>query len=119
MAHPIIGLWRVTVTFEDREFQTVHNYLQDGVVIVDAGIFVASGIWQATGDRSVRMLSLRPIVTGTLMDREFHGWQEAVADATVGEDDVLVTETSYEAVDEEGQPRKGTVSTRGDRVMFT
>lgn len=116
MTHPIVGLWKVSVSFEDKTFMTVHNYLPDGLVIVDAGIFVASGLWEATGERSVRMVSLRPIVTGTLTDRDFHGWQEVVAEATVAEDDTLASETEFEAVDAAGQPRKGTVSSRGERV---
>ena len=95
MAHPIVGLWKVTGAFEDREFKTVQNYLPDGQVIIDAGIFVASGLWEATGERSTRMVSLRPIVTGTLMDREFQGWQEASAEATVNEDDILVASLTY------------------------
>ena len=118
MAHPIVGLWKVTVAFEDKEFKTVQNYLPDGQVIIDAGIFVASGLWEATGERSTRMVSLRPIVTGTLMDREFHGWQEASAEATVNEDDILVSETKFDAVDEDGTPRRGTVNTRGERVTL-
>ena len=118
MEHPIVGLWKVTVTFGDKEFKTAQNFLPDGQVIIDAGIFVGSGLWEATGERSVRMLSVRPLVTGTLMDREFHGWQEASAEATVNDDDILVTETKFDAVDEDGTPRKGTVSTRGERVTL-
>ena len=118
MAHPVIGLWKVTVSYEDKEFLTVHNYLPGGTVIIDAGIFVATGLWEPTGDRSLRMKSLRPIVTGTLVDREFHGWQEASAEATVTEDDTLATETQFDAVDEDGQRRTGTVRTRGERVAL-
>jgi hypothetical protein len=36
----------------------------------------------------------------------------------VNDDDILVSETEFEAVDEEGTPRKGTVSTRGERVTW-
>lgn len=118
MTHPIIGLWKVTVTFGDKEFKTVQHYLPEGLVVIDAGIFVANGLWKATGARSARMLSLRPIVTGTLMDREFHGWQEVSAEAAVNEDDILVSETEFDAVDEDGTPKKGTVSTRGERVTL-
>ena len=116
MAHPVIGLWKVTVTFGDKEFKVVHNYLPEGQVIIDAGIFIASGLWKATGERGVRLVSLRPIVTGTLMDREFHGWQETSGEVTVNEDDILVAEAEFEAVDEDGTPRKGTITTRGERV---
>ena len=118
MTHPIVGLWKVTVAFEHKEFKTVQNYLPDGQVIIDAGIFVASGLWEATSERSTHMVSLRPIVTGTLMDREFHGLPEASAEAPVNDDDILVTETKFDAVDEDGTPRKGTVSTRGERVTL-
>lgn len=106
------------MAFEDKEFKTVQNYLPDGQIIIDAGIFVATGLWQATGERSTRMVSLRPIVTGTPMDREFHGWQEVAAAATVNEDDILVSETEFDTVDEDGTPRKGTVTTRGERVTL-
>jgi hypothetical protein len=118
VAHPIIGLWKVSVSFEDKTFMTVHNYLPDGLVIVDAGIFVASGLWEATGERSARMVSLRPIVTGTLTDREFHGWQDVAAEAAVDEDDTFTSKTEFAAVDADGQPRKGTVSSRGERVTM-
>ena len=116
MAHPIVGLWKVTVTFGDKEFKTVQNFLSAGQVIIDAGIFIASGLWEATGERSVHMVSVRPIVTGTMMDREFHGWQEAWGEATVNEDDILVAKAEFDTVDEQGKPQKGTASTRGERV---
>ena len=118
MAHPIVGLWKVTVTLGDKEFKTAQNFLPDGQVIIDAGIFVGSGLWEATGERSVRMLSVRPLVTGTLMDREFHGWQEAWGEATVDEDDILVAEAKFDVVDEQGRPQKGTVSTHGERITL-
>lgn len=118
MAHPIIGLWKVTANWGDQEFKTVQNFLPGGQVIVDAGIFVASGLWDATGERSVRMVTARPVVTGTMVDREFHGWQEAWGEATVDEDGILVAEAEFDAVDEQGQPRKGNVSTRGERVTL-
>lgn len=118
MAHPIVGLWKVTVTFGDKEFKTTQNYLPAGQVIIDAGIFVASGLWEATGARSVRTVSVRPIVTGTMMEREFHGWLDAWGEATVDEDDILVTDGEFNAVDEQGQPQKGTASTRGERVTL-
>jgi hypothetical protein len=118
MAHPIVGLWKVIVTFGDKEFKTTHNYRPDGLVVIDAGIFVANGLWEATGERSARMVSLRPMVTGTLMDREFHGWQEVSAEATVNEDDMLVSETEFNVVDDDGTPTKGTVTTRGERVTL-
>ena len=118
MAHPIVGLWKITVAFGDKEFKTVQNYRPDGLVVIDAGIFVANGLWEATGERSARMLSLRPMVTGTLLDREFHGWQEVSAEVTVNEDDVLASETEFDTVDEDGTPRRGTVTTRGERVTL-
>ena len=118
MAHPIVGLWKVTVTFGDKEFKVVHNYLPEGQVIIDAGIFIASGLWDATGERSIRLVSLRPIVTGTLMDREFHGWQEVSGEATVNADDTFVAEAEFDTVDEGGQQREGTITTRGERVTL-
>ena len=116
MAHPIVGLWKVSVAFGDKEFKVVQNYLPDGLVIFDAGIFIASGLWEANGERSATAFSVRPIVTGTLMEREFHGWQETSGEVTVNEDDILVAEAEFEAVDEDGTPRKGTITTRGERV---
>ena len=119
MAHPIVGLWKITIMVDDEETETVvQNYLPDGQVIIDAGTFVASGLWEATGERSVRSLGVRPIVTGTVMGRELHGFQEAWGEATVNEDDVLVAEGEYDAVDEDGRPRKGTIRTRGERVTL-
>ena len=50
MAHPIVGLWKVTVTFGDKEFKTVQNFLPAGQVIIDAGIFIVSGLWEGTAD---------------------------------------------------------------------
>jgi len=49
VAHPIVGLWKVTVTLGDKEFKTAQNFLPDGQVTIDAGIFVVSGLWEATG----------------------------------------------------------------------
>ena len=118
MPHPIVGLWKVTITFDDKGFKTAQDYLPGGQVINDAGIMVSSGLWAATGERSVRFAGVRPMVTGTLMDREFHGWNEAWGEATVNEDDVLVSETEFEATDEQGQPRKGVARTRGERVTL-
>ena len=100
MAHPIIGLWKVTVMFGDKEFKTVQNYLPGGHLIIDAGIFISNGLWEATGERSVRSLGVRPLVTGTIMEREFHGYQEAWGEATVNEDDVLAAEGEFDLVDE-------------------
>jgi len=99
VAHPIVGLWKVTVTLGDKEFKTAQN-------------------WEATGERSMRMVTARPMVTGTLMDREFHGWQDVSGEATVDEDDILVAEAKFDIVDEQGRPQKGTVSTRGERVTL-
>jgi len=118
VAHPIVGLWKVTVTLGDKEFKTAQNFLPDGQVIIDAGIFVVSGLWEATGERSMRMVTARPMVTGTLMDRDFHGWQDVSGEATVDEDDILVAEAKFDIVDEQGRPQKGTVSTRGERVTL-
>ena len=40
-------------------------------------------------------------MTGTLTDREFHGWQDMAARATVAEDGTSVIETEFDAVDAE------------------
>ena len=80
MAHPIEGWWKVVVSLKDpssesqRDFNTAQTFTSDGTVIVDAGIFVGTAIWKAVDAKTVKTKSVRPIVTGTTMEREFHGW---------------------------------------------
>ena len=125
MAHPIEGFWKVVVSFEDpasgvqRDFKTAQRFTSDGTVIVDAGIFVGIGIWEAVDAKTAKTKGVRPIVTGTMMEREFHGWQEAEGTFTVDDSgDVFTSEATFVVPAEDGTEMRGTATTRGERVTF-
>jgi len=61
MTHPIVGLWKVATFYGGHPVNwVVHRFHRDGFFVVDGGMYTASGIWEATGDRTLRGSAVRP-----------------------------------------------------------
>ena len=124
MAHPIEGLWKVVVSFDGpdgvaRENRVVIRYAPDGTVIIDTGLTTALGLWEAVDEQTAKTTSVAPMITGTFMEREFHGWLEIDGTVTVDESGDAFTSTGdFVLPSPDGTETRGTGTSRGERVTF-